>query len=99
MDDFARPLISLLPDVVLKCMTKQAFSFFGRIILRPLNAVARKHRVKELKDLRDLWEGDYNLLAEPPDFSGLKEVPETYHYIGPLIANRAWVSIFRLMCF
>jgi UDP:flavonoid glycosyltransferase YjiC (YdhE family) len=87
MDDFARPLISLLPDVALKWMTKQAFSFFGRIILRPLNVVARKHRVKEIKDLRDLWEGDYNLLAEPPDFSGLKEVPETYHYIGPLIAN------------
>jgi UDP:flavonoid glycosyltransferase YjiC (YdhE family) len=87
MDDFARPLISLLPDVALKWMTKQAFSFFGRIILRPLNAVARKHRVKELKDLRDLWEGDCNLLAEPPDFSELKEVPETYHYIGPLIAN------------
>jgi UDP:flavonoid glycosyltransferase YjiC (YdhE family) len=87
MDDLARPLIGLLPDVALKWMTKQAFSFFGYIILRPLNAVARKHHVKELKDIRDLWEGDYNLLAEPPDFSGLKEVPETYHYIGPLIAN------------
>lgn len=87
MDDFARPLISLLPDTALKWMTKQAFALYGRIVLRPLNAVAREHSLQEFNDTRELWEGDYNLLAEPPDFSGLKDVPDTYRYIGPLIAN------------
>jgi len=87
MDDLARPGMNLLPEFVLKWITRLAFGYFGREILRPLNAVAREHRVKELADLRSLWEGDYNLLAEPPDFSGLTNVPETYHYIGPLIAN------------
>ena len=87
MDDFDRPVLNLLPDSALKWLTKQAFAFSGRAMIRPLNAVARELRVKEMKDLRDLWQGDYNLLAEPPDFSGLKNVPETYSYIGPLIAN------------
>jgi len=87
MDDFDRPVINLLPDSALKWLTKQAFAFSGGQILRPLNAVAEEYGVKKMKDLRNLWEGDYNLLAEPPDFSGLKNVPETCSYIGPLIAN------------
>ena len=87
MDDFDRPVLNLLPASALKWLTKKAFAFSGRAIIRPLNAVARELRVKEMKDLRDLWEGDYNLLAEPRDFSGLKNVPETYSYIGPLIAH------------
>lgn len=87
MDDLDRPVINLLPDFALKWITKKGFAYFGRQILRPLNTVAREHRVRELEDFRDLWEGDYNLLAEPPDFSGLKNVPETYSYIGPLIAD------------
>ena len=61
--------------------------WFGRIILRPLNVVAGEHNIGKLNDLRDLWQGDYNLLAEPPDFSGLTGIPETCFYIGPLIAN------------
>jgi hypothetical protein len=86
-DDLDLPVINLLPDFALKWITKQGFDFFGRVIIRPLNAVAQEYQVKKLKDFRSIWEGDYNLLAEPPDFSGLKNVPETYFYIGPLIAD------------
>ena len=87
MDDFDRPLIRLLPDSALKWMTRKAFTVFGKMTLGPLNTVAKEHQVKELEDARELWEGDYNLLAEPDDFSGLTSVPDTYSYIGPLIAN------------
>ncbi|MFC1576951.1 nucleotide disphospho-sugar-binding domain-containing protein [Candidatus Omnitrophota bacterium] len=86
-DDLDVPVINLLPDSALKWITKQGFAFFGNTIIRPLNDVAREYGVKKLDDFRDVWKGDYNLLAEPPDFSGLKDVPESYSYIGPLIAN------------
>ena len=36
--------------------------------------------------MESLWEGDYNLLAEPEEFCEL-ELPPTYHYIGPLIGR------------
>ena len=88
-DDLDIVGLKLLPDVVLKWLTKRAFSFFGGAILRPLNTVAKERGIPELADLRDLWQGDYNLLAEPSDFSGLEGVPESYFYIGPLIADLA----------
>ena len=87
MDDLERPGINLLPDKALKWLTKKVFAWFGHTILRPLNVVAGEHDIGKLNDLRDLWQGDYNLLAEPSDFSGLREISETYYYIGPLIAN------------
>ena len=87
MDDLDRFGIRILPDVILKWMTKRAFSFFGRIVLRPLNSIAKEHGIQELADFRNLWQGDYNLLAEPSDFSGLRGLPRSYYYIGPLIAN------------
>jgi len=86
-DDLDIPVINLLPDSALKWITKRGFSFFGRAVIRPLNDVAQAYGVETLRDYRDLWKGDYNLLAEPSDFSGLKNVPESYVYIGPLIAN------------
>lgn len=50
------------------------------------NKVARKYGVRRLKSI-ELWEGDYALLAEPPEFSGLMDLPPHYRYIGPLIAR------------
>lgn len=86
-DDLDVPGLRLLPDAALEWITKQGFSFFGKAVIRPLNDVAQEYGVEKLKGYRDLWKGDYNLLAEPSDFSGLKNVPESYVYIGPLIAD------------
>ena len=88
-DDLDITVLRLLPDAALKWLTRQTFSQLGGIILRSLNTVAKEYGIAKLNDLRDLWQGDYNLLAEPSDFSGLSSVPETYYYIGPLIADLA----------
>ncbi|PWW83153.1 hypothetical protein CR164_00920 [Prosthecochloris marina] len=88
-DDLDMAGLRLLPDAVLKWLTRQTFSWLGGTILRPLNTVAKEYGIEKLYDLRDLWQGDHNLLAEPPDFSGLSSVPDTYYYIGPLIADLA----------
>ncbi|MFP4576287.1 MAG: glycosyltransferase [Coleofasciculus sp.] len=87
MDDLERPLIRHLPETVLQWLTKRAVAYFSRAILKPLNTVAQDYQVQPLKDIYELWQGDYNLLAEPDDFSGLEKLPQSYYYIGPLIAN------------
>lgn len=87
MDDLERPLIRHLPDTVLQWLTKIAVVYFSKAILKPLNTVAQNYQVQPLKTIYELWQGDYNLLAEPDNFSGLEKLPQSYYYIGPLIAN------------
>jgi len=74
MDDLERPLIKHLPDTVLQWLTKLAVAYFSKAILKPLNTVAQEYQVQPLKDIYELWQGDYNLLAEPDNFSGLEKL-------------------------
>ncbi len=56
---------------------------------RGFNGVAKKFGLRPYSG-SELLEGDYNLFAEPPDFSGL-EIPSRlegrYRFIGPLFAG------------
>lgn len=87
MDDLEMPVLNLLSESKLKWLTRKAVKYAGGKMIRPLNVVAKEYQVKTLESFGDMWEGDYNLLAEPPDFSGRTNVPDTYFYIGPLIAH------------
>ncbi|MGO9083827.1 MAG: glycosyltransferase [Candidatus Sulfotelmatobacter sp.] len=54
--------------------------------LNPVNRAARHFGVEGYTSIFDFWRGDMNLVAEPPEFSGI-ELPPSYHYVGPLIAR------------
>ena len=86
-DDFDLPIFRVLPKSVKIWLSLKMVDVFGRVILKPFNKVAEKYRVRHFDRIDDLWHGNYNLLAEPEDFSGNKEIAEGYHYIGPLIAK------------
>ncbi len=87
MDDLDLPVFRCLPETALKWLTKRFISFISKIALKPLNIVAREYGVKQFDEIYDIWSRFYNLIAEPDDFSGLKDVPPTSRYIGPLIAE------------
>jgi len=53
---------------------------------RPFNQVAKQYGLSSAKTVEQLWEGDYNLLAEPRQFCPT-DLPSTYHFIGPLIGR------------
>ncbi len=57
------------------------------ILVKPFNIVAKKYGVKKFNTFPELLEGDYTLLADIPEFSGLFNVRKNFHYIGPLIAR------------
>jgi UDP:flavonoid glycosyltransferase YjiC (YdhE family) len=50
------------------------------------NAAANLFGAPPFKDT-EFWEGNYTLLAEPPEFAGIKNLPPRFHFIGPLIAR------------
>jgi len=79
------PGIRLLPERFLTMISKKMLSL-SNLYTRPYNKVARRYGLKPFKSMESLWEGDYNLLAEPEEFCEL-ELPPTYHYIGPLIGR------------
>lgn len=79
------PVIRLLPERLLISLSKKMFSL-SNLYARPYDKVAQRYGLNPFKTMERLWEGDYNLLAEPEEFCEL-ELPQTYHYIGPLIGR------------
>ena len=79
------PGIRLLPERLLTWISKKMLSL-ANLIVRPYDKVAARYKLKPFKTMERLLEGDYNLAAEPEEFCEL-ELPQTYHYIGPLIGR------------
>ncbi len=79
------PLLRRLPERFLVWLTVKGLSLFD-LLARPYDRVAKEYGLEPFKSMERLWEGDYNLLAEPEGFCELS-LPPTFHYIGPLIAR------------
>ena len=78
-----KPLKPLVKWVVTGGMT----IFGGLILINAINRVAKRYGVAPFHNMFDFWRGDETLLAEPPGFSSVTQLPPHYHYIGPLIAQ------------
>jgi hypothetical protein len=87
IDDLDLPALRWLPETSLKWLTKWFVSLLSRIVLKPLNTIAKERGVKPFMEVQDIWKGSYNLMAEPDDFSGLKGIPPESRFVGPLIAD------------
>lgn len=79
------PCIRLLPESLLTRISKKML-LLTNLMVRPYDKVAQRYGLNPFKTMERLWEGDYNLVAEPEEFCEL-ELPQTYHYIGPLIGR------------
>lgn len=63
------------------------FGLHTRIWTRPINQVARRYGVPPFKRLVDLFEGDYTLVTDIPELTGLHTLPPTWRYVGPIFAR------------
>ncbi len=84
-DMLDRPLLRWLPERFLTWLTVQGMVLFD-MMTRPYDRVAREYGLEPFRRMERLWEGDYNLLAEPEGFCEVP-LPPTYHCIGPLIGR------------
>jgi UDP:flavonoid glycosyltransferase YjiC (YdhE family) len=75
----------LVPEGILNFFARYLMSF-NRIIMVRFNAAARLFGAPPFNDT-EFWEGNYTLLAEPPEFSGIEHLPPRFHFIGPLFAR------------
>ncbi|MHC4133233.1 MAG: glycosyltransferase [Planctomycetota bacterium] len=51
---------------------------------KPFNILAKKYGLREFKNIIEVLEGDYTLLADIPEWVGFNEIRSNFHYIGPL---------------
>jgi YVTN family beta-propeller protein len=52
--------------------------------LNPVNRTAKHFGVAGYESIFEFWRGDITLVAEPPEFTGIK-LPFNHYFIGPLI--------------
>jgi UDP:flavonoid glycosyltransferase YjiC (YdhE family) len=52
--------------------------------LNPVNRTAKHFGVAGFDSIFEFWRGDITLVAEPPEFTGVK-LPHNHYFIGPLI--------------
>jgi UDP:flavonoid glycosyltransferase YjiC (YdhE family) len=55
-----------------------------KLPVKPFNTLAKKYGLGEFKNVIDLLEGDYTLLADIPQWVGFTKIRPNLQYIGPL---------------
>lgn len=58
-----------------------------RVWTKPLNRVGRQFGVAPFDRLVDLLAGDYTLVTGIPELTSLPNLPERWHYVGPIFAR------------
>lgn len=73
-----------LPERALIKLSKWMMNIFT-LLLRPFNQVGQQqYGLPPIRSMNEWWQGDYNLLPEPPGFCPLQsKLPATYHLVGP----------------
>jgi hypothetical protein len=84
MLDFA--FLRWVPHDFLDWLGNKVTPFLWDEVLGQFSKVGKKYGLKKFRGC-EYFLGDHSLLAEPPEFAGLKDLPPNCHYIGPLIAR------------
>lgn len=51
------------------------------------NMVLKENGLPPFPTLMDLWEADHMLVAEIPEITGVEQLPQGWHYVGPIFAH------------
>jgi UDP:flavonoid glycosyltransferase YjiC (YdhE family) len=52
---------------------------------RPYAKIRREMGLKPGDNIFDIWKGDLNLLPDIPEYAPTRNLPENFHYIGPIV--------------
>lgn len=60
-----------------------------RLWIRPFSRIAKTYGLRPIRRLVDIYEGDYTLVTDIPELTGVATLPENWQYIGPIFAHLA----------
>lgn len=58
-----------------------------RLWTRPMNQAAQQFGVRPFATLTDIFGGDYTLVTDIPQLTGVPELPPNWQYVGPIYAR------------
>jgi UDP:flavonoid glycosyltransferase YjiC (YdhE family) len=63
----------------------------------PFNQVREKYGLPPIEKINEILQADLNLLCDIPEYAPLHEIPQTYHYVGPItwghdLLRPAWLD-------
>lgn len=85
-DAFDYPILRWVPRSILDWVGVQ-WIMRTRMWTRSFNQVSQAFGGPEFTRLLDLFAGDYNLVTDVPEITGVSELPPGWHYVGPIIAQ------------
>jgi UDP:flavonoid glycosyltransferase YjiC (YdhE family) len=85
-DAFDSPLLGWLPKRWLDTAANR-WMLNTRLWIMPFARLAGEYGLAPIRRLVDIYEGDYTLLTDIPELTGITSLPENWHYIGPIFAH------------
>ncbi len=58
-----------------------------RLWIKPFTRLAKTYGIRPIRRLVDIYEGDYTLVTDIPELTGVTKLPENWYYIGPIFAH------------
>lgn len=83
---FDYPLLRIIPKPTRDRWINDWFKS-TKLWIRPFEKLSREYNIKPIQKLVDIYEGDYSLVTDIPDLTGVKALPENWQYVGPIFAH------------
>ncbi|MBP7687341.1 MAG: hypothetical protein KA765_05520 [Thermoflexales bacterium] len=85
-DAFDWPIVRWLPSQWLAALTNR-WLLNTRLWIGPFARVAATYGTPPIRRLVDIYEGDYTLVTDIPELTGITTLPDHWHYVGPIFAH------------
>lgn len=81
------PWIDWLPDIILLPLVRIGEARDFRLILKEFHKVRAKYKLMRTSHFLEELAGNENIICDLPEIFPQKELPDNYHFIGPLFYN------------
>ncbi|MCB0103771.1 MAG: glycosyl transferase [Anaerolineales bacterium] len=85
-DMFDYPVLRIIPKSARKRWINNFFKT-TKLWIRPFEKLSKEYGIKPIEKMLDLLEGDYNLITDIPNLTGVKDLPQNWQYVGPIFAH------------
>lgn len=85
-DAFDFPLLNWIPKSARDRWTNR-WLLGTKLWIGPFRRAARALNLPPPRTLVDLYEGDFNLVTDVPELTGVTDLPPNWQYVGPIYAN------------
>jgi len=85
-DEFDYPVLRIIPKHLLDRLTNLWLKN-TKLWIKPFQRVARQYGIPPINKLVDILEGDFNLITDITQLTGIPDLPENWQYVGPIFAH------------